>query len=276
MRPHSRDTAPRARLQPRGQDEAHARGAGRRVRVGILACGRGRVGLLGCGGRRAGRRVQGEGAAAECHQCRRAGHRVGRMGEYRGQADECRAENERQLVQGALEGEGRADDALRDAGAAGEGDQAGACQRADERHGDARGGPQEGQDGRRQPGERAGDERGDGEAVGEREREHHRPLSVPVREPPDQRPAGHLAEREGATGQAGRAEGPRSCGRRAARCRTGRWPWAAGRGTTRTAAAVPSGRSPAGRVSLVRRRPLLPRCPHRSNVGTRRDPGSGR
>ncbi|MEU7558505.1 hypothetical protein [Streptomyces eurythermus] len=63
------------------------------------------------------------------------------MGEYRGQADERRAEDERQFVEGALEGQRGTDRRLGGTRTAGERDQAGPGQRAHERHGGARHGP---------------------------------------------------------------------------------------------------------------------------------------
>jgi hypothetical protein len=90
---------------------------------------------------------------------------------------------------------------LSQAGAAGERDQAGAGQRTHERHGAARGGPQDGQDGRGQAREGAGDQEGHRERVGEREREHDPALPVPVGEPAHQRPAGDLAERQRPAGE---------------------------------------------------------------------------
>ncbi|GAA3116225.1 hypothetical protein GCM10017687_32130 [Streptomyces echinatus] len=235
---------------------------------GMGGPGPGRAGLFphGCG--QAGRGVQGEGAAADRHQHRRGAHGVGRMGEYRGQADEGRAEDEGQFVQAALEGERYADRLLGGARAAGEGDQAGARQRADERHGGPRGGAQEGQGGRRQPGERAGDERGHGEGVGEREGEHHRPLAVPVREPPHQRPAHHLSERERAAGQTGRAEGAARAGdeQHAAELDGGRRQPP----QERHARQQRPGQADHLPVGVPRARPArLPRRPHRSNVDTR-------
>ncbi|AJP04409.1 hypothetical protein TU94_26055 [Streptomyces cyaneogriseus subsp. noncyanogenus] len=91
-------------------------------------------------------------------------------------------------------------------GAAGEGDQAGPGQRADQRPAGARERAQQGRQGRGQTGERTGHEQGDREGVGEAEGEHDGALAVPVREPPHQRAAGHLADGERTAGQSGRGE----------------------------------------------------------------------
>ncbi|WP_316740627.1 hypothetical protein [Streptomyces sp. MK7] len=155
---------------------------------------------------RRGRRVQGEARAAHAHQQGRRAQGVRRTGEDRGEAHQGGPEDEGDLVECALEGQCRTHRGVGRPGPAGEGDEAGAGRRSDQRHrrARARGGEQR----RARTRERPGDQCGDRARVGEREDEDDGPPAVPVREPSHQRPAGHLPEGERTAGEPRGGQGP--------------------------------------------------------------------
>ncbi|OLZ67436.1 hypothetical protein AV521_24005 [Streptomyces sp. IMTB 2501] len=141
------------------------------------------------------------------------------MGEHRRHPDERRTEDERHLVQGALEGE-RADGRLGRAGVAGQGDQPGAGQWSDERHGGPAAAPGRARTGAGRPASAPATSKAMASVLASEKAVTT--VRCPCRSAshPHERPAGHLTECEGPIGSPAAHREPEVR-------RTGWWPSAA-------------------------------------------------
>lgn len=154
-------------------------------------------------GRDGGGRVQGVRGPEHGDQRGRTAEGDGRVGDERGESDEGRAEDEGDLVEGALQRVDGAHDALVGLRPVRERDGAGPGERPDQRDGGAGDGSDGGERDGREAAEGPGDEADGGHRVDRGGAEDDGPLPVAVGEPAEDGSEDHLAGREGATDDAG-------------------------------------------------------------------------